>query len=455
MTALIQGAELRALLSVFVHSGGLGSGVHPSAMCVRIGAMNANVNYKIERNIHRTGILLSVIIPSHNAEKTLRRAVESVVAAAQIISENTTLSSRKAHGADAPGRQDGPEAGAEPRLSGEADAQTDVSREMEAGAQTGLEKAESGAEPLCEILVIENESEDGTAELALKLQAEHPDCLYVLHSKSGVSYARNRGLEAARGEWILFLDADDYLMEGAGEVLRDDLHFTGTDLIVHSYESGDRVVNICAQQGERFAGGDLAQVCVRMIENPTRYTSVWSKLFRRERIEYARLRFDTDLRLSEDSHFLIRYLAACRRIRMVDRLFYHYSTDNASVVRTWDGRKEEGYRNALAEVQKYLATQPEQIRAAFAGYGMMQFNLLMVREVFAAGARMTLADKIRNMKRISQEEPFATAIRGFDPGRHKGARYLPIRLLIRGFAPGAAAIYEARVLQNARKERMH
>ncbi|MBQ2642099.1 MAG: glycosyltransferase family 2 protein, partial [Lachnospiraceae bacterium] len=223
--------------------------------------MNANVNYRIERNIHRTGVLLSVIIPSHNAEKTLRRAVESVVRAIQVIAENATLSARKAQEADGSG---------------------------------------PGTAPLCEILVIENESEDGTAALALELQAEHPDCLSVLHSKSGVSYARNRGLEAARGEWILFLDADDYLTEGAGEVLRDDLHFTGTDLIAHSYESGDRVVNICAQQGERFAGGDLTQACVRMIENPTRYTSVWSKLFRRERIEYAHLRFDTELRESED-----------------------------------------------------------------------------------------------------------------------------------------------------------
>ena len=167
--------------------------------------MNANVNYRIERNIHRTGILLSVIIPSHNAEKTLRRAVDSVVRAIQVIAENATLSARKAQEADGSG---------------------------------------PGTAPLCEILVIENESEDGTAALALELQAEHPECVFVLHSKSGVSYARNRGLEAARGEWILFLDADDYLMEGAGEALRDDLLFTGTDLIVHSYESGDRVVSI-------------------------------------------------------------------------------------------------------------------------------------------------------------------------------------------------------------------
>lgn len=395
-------------------------------MCDRIGDMNANVNYRIEKNIHRSRVLLSVIIPSHNAEKTLRRAVESVLHAVEAIAENATLSAR-------------------------ADAAADRNDSGGQLLQDGLPVPAA----LCEILIIENESSDNTAELALALQEEHPESIQVLQSRSGVSYARNRGLEAARGEWILFLDADDYLLEGAGPVLRDDLHFTGTDLIVHSYESGNRAVHICPQQGERFAGEDLTQIKVRMIENPTRYTSVWSKLFRRERIEYANLRFDTSLRLSEDSHFLIRYLSVCRRIRLADRPFYHYSTDNASVVRTWDGKKEEGYRDSLYAVQKYMQTQPGPVREAFAAYGMMQFNLLMVREVFARGARMSAADRIRNMKRISAEEPFASVLQAYDPGRHRGARFLPIRLLRTGLFAGAAAVYEARVLQNARKERMH
>ena len=174
----------------------------------------------------------------------------------------------------------------------------------------------------------------------------------------------------------------------------------------------------------------------------------------------SRLRFDPSLRLSEDSHFFIRYLSLCRRIRLIDRPFYHYSTDNESAVRTWDGKKEEGYRKSLEAVQAFLKTQPEPVRKAFAGYGMMQFNLLMVREVFAAGpdtAERSFgpAEKIRRMIRISQEEPFAAAIREYDPGRHKGLRYLPIRLLKYGLPPAAAAIYEARVLQNRRSEKMH
>ena len=346
----------------------------------------------------------SVIIPAHNAEKTLRRAVESVCRA--------------------------------------LDPAVEAGEEMPA--------------PVYEVLIVENGSEDGTEFLGRTLELEHPDTVRFLRSEKGVSNARNKGLDEAAGSWILFLDADDYLLEDAGKILRENLHFTGTDLIVHSFESGSNVVHVCAAGGERFAGvkgGGLEEIIVRMIEDPTRYTSVWSKFFKRERIEYEHLRFSPELRLSEDSYFLIRYLTVCRRIRLLDRPFYHYSTDNDSVVRTWDGKKEEGFRRSLEAVRQFLRTQPEVIRRAFAGYGMMQFNILMVREVFAAG-HLSAVQKIREMVRISREEPFASAIQQYDPKRHKGMRYLPLRLLKGGFSAGAAAVYEARVLQNTGREKI-
>lgn len=377
-------------------------------------------------------IMISIIIPAHNAEKTLKRAVESAVDAMSEIGKNETLLARR--------------------------------------------KGSAGRDSIFyEILIIENGSEDGTEFNAMSLHTRYPDTVRVLRSEKGVSNARNKGLDEAKGDWILFLDADDYFTGGASSVLRDDMFFSGTDLIVHSYESGENLIHLCPPAGERFSG-DITEICVRMIENPTRYTAVWSKLFKRERIEHGNLRFDPSLRLSEDSHFFIRYLSLCRRIRIIDRVVYHYSTDNDSAVRTWDGKKEEGYRKSLLAVQSFLNTQPKPIREAFAGYGMMQFNLLMVREIFSAATgvsggaaaqekdsttipfprhSLTLAERIRRMQDISREEPFATAIRGFDPKHHRGARYLPIFLLRSGMAAGAAAIYEARVIQNMGRERMH
>ena len=364
---------------------------------------------QLEKKHHR-GLRFSVIIPAHNAEGTLRRAVESALTAMEAVSKDAVI--------------------------------------REQAGQT-----EDGSAPLFEVLIIENTSEDGTWGLAQSIQEEHPETVKIFQCDPGVSNGRNRGLEEACGEWILFLDADDYFIESAGEVFRDAVHFTGTDLIVCSFEAGSRIVHVCKAGGERFSGEGLAEIRARMIEDPTRYTSVWGKLFRREGIERLRLRFDPALRLSEDSHFLIRYLAGCRRIRLLDRSFYHYSTDNASAVRTFDGSKEDGYRSALEAVQGFLRTQPEELRSAGAAYGMMQFNLLMVRDIFAAGNPKPLRGKILDMERISGEEPFAAAIRAYDPKIHKGARFLPIRFMRRNLAAGAAAVYEARAMQNARREK--
>ncbi|MDO5485586.1 MAG: glycosyltransferase family 2 protein [Sarcina sp.] len=413
-------------------------------------------------------IEISVIIPAHNAEKTLRRAVESACRELGLLSGKS---------------------GGFP----------------EAGSRAGEGNPEDAPALRYEVLIVENGSEDGTEFLARTLELEHPGEVRFLRSEKGVSNARNRGLEEARGTWVLFLDADDYLLEGAGSVLLDDLHFTGTDLIVHSYEAGNRRVHVCGPEGERYTGkpvrtgaqgklsgtrditgktagktagdsagavsgkklfsgkqnvdddqsqtGPIEEIIVRMIEDPTRYTAVWSKLFRRERIEYGRLRFDPNLRLSEDSHFLIRYLFLCRRIRLSDRPVYHYSTDNVSVVRKWDGKKEEGYRDSLIAVRACLQTQPLSVRQAFSAYGLMQFNLLMVREVFSLDSPEKFLQKIRRMKEIREDGPFAEAFLGFDAKRHKGARFLPIRLIKSGLYPAAAAVYEARVMQNAKKER--
>ncbi len=373
--------------------------------------MNELILNRLEKEHHK-GRQFSVIIPAHNAERTLRRAVESVVNAMETVAADAVIASRR---------------------------------------QGGAENEE--AAPLFEILIVENGSEDATEFIARSLQAEYSDCVCLLKSEKGVSNARNRGLEEAEGERILFLDADDYFTEDAGPVLRDSLHFTGTDLIIYSYEAGSKLLHVCPGEGERFYGQELEEISVRMISNPTRYTSVWSKIFRRECIERLNLRFDPSLRLSEDSLFVIRYLQGCRRIRLIDRPFYHYSTEAGSAVRSWDGSKEEGYKKSLDAVLDCLKTQSQKIRQAGAAYAMMQFNLLMVREVFSIASPLSIREKIAAMKRIAAEEPFASAVGAYDPDEHRGARYLPFRMLRHGQAAGAAAVYAARALQNARRER--
>ena len=60
--------------------------------------------------------------------------------------------------------------------------------------------------PVEEIILVDNASTDGTRKF---IQNHYPNVKYVLEPKKGVSFARNRGIRAAQGNWIALLDSDD------------------------------------------------------------------------------------------------------------------------------------------------------------------------------------------------------------------------------------------------------
>ena len=83
-----------------------------------------------------------------------------------------------------------------------------------------------------EVLLVDDGSRDGTPELADALAREDGRVRVVHKENGGVSSARNAGLDEARGEWLTFVDADDYLWVvcgGTGDVWRGRLNRLGWD----------------------------------------------------------------------------------------------------------------------------------------------------------------------------------------------------------------------------------
>lgn len=142
----------------------------------------------------------------------------------------------------------------------------------------------------------------------------------VSQPNRGVSAARNRGLEEVCGEWIYFCDADDELYEDALERLTEKLSSSEVSFVMAGYEVYDESGRIVYSRPEREELMLSADQCVENMFNPQFYNYqgyLWTKLFRRDIIEEAGLKFDERISFNEDRLFCTQYLCS-----MSDMGFY-------------------------------------------------------------------------------------------------------------------------------------
>lgn len=143
--------------------------------------------------------------------------------------------------------------------------------------------------------------DDGSTDDSLRLCREYEkkdSRVRVLHQENrGVSVARNAGLAAAKGEYIVFLDSDDYLLSGALPIaLTVQQQFSG-DWVLWCYDTGE---NQPGEGVERYPAQALGQLYIDcLIAMP------WNKLYRADLAR--KLSFDTGLSLGEDLKFCLEY----------------------------------------------------------------------------------------------------------------------------------------------------
>lgn len=182
-----------------------------------------------------------------------------------------------------------------------------------------------------EVLLIDDGSTDGSGEICDMLQRQDARVRCVHQENGGVSRARNRGIELAQGDYILFVDADDTVEVALlSQLIRKTEEETSADLFLFGmffdyYQHGenyrsDRVV--CSKSGimQKAQWGDQ----IAALFSANYLTPVWNKLFPRQRLLQSGVRFRPEMFLLEDLEFSIRYLAHCQTIVVSDDAIYHY-----------------------------------------------------------------------------------------------------------------------------------
>lgn len=189
-----------------------------------------------------------------------------------------------------------------------------------------------------EIIVVDDGSIDDSAQIIKQYVEENSNIIAIYSSNKGVSHARNLGIQHSNGEYIIFVDSDDYILPTFCEKM---LQYTQYDLVICHYERKDYCPKTANQLGlESNILVNFPNFLI-LFESKLLNPPV-CRLYSRDLISVF---FDENLEYGEDLLFNIEYVKNCSRIKLLDDVLYYYEYNPNSITSTYQEKR-------VAEIKK-------------------------------------------------------------------------------------------------------
>lgn len=216
-----------------------------------------------------------------------------------------------------------------------------------------------------EIILIDDGSTDGSGELCDWYALKYSAFVRVVHKRNeGLSSARNAGIDAARGEYVIFPDPDDWVeLNFVARLTTLQEQYTPDLLCIGHYIDFDSY-SVSANERQPLRQMNKNQAQKALLIPPSMNGFAWNKLYHMDTIQLHQLRFLDDVGTTEDLDFAYRYLQFCEKIVFSpeDRLYHYYQRNGAATHSGFSRKKMESIRT----YEKIIATaiDKEMIRAA-------------------------------------------------------------------------------------------
>lgn len=210
-----------------------------------------------------------------------------------------------------------------------------------------------------ELILVDDGSTDNSGKICDEY-SEKDNRIRVIHKPNGgVSSARNAGIEAAKGEYICFVDSDDYLESNyLKELIETKKKYPDFDNVWCGFQTVEdylksNINTVASEYNKDYSFSDLSSImdlCEKwLIQMP------WNKLFETKIIKENNLLFPPELSLGEDYIFNLRYLDCTNgKIAVVNKPLYDYLRDGKeSLDNKYYPDLLEIYRRLNSEIEKY------------------------------------------------------------------------------------------------------
>lgn len=175
-----------------------------------------------------------------------------------------------------------------------------------------------------EVLVIDDGSTDRSPSILEQIKEKFPSLTLIFKENQGVSSVRNTGIELAKGDYIWFIDGDDYIEENSIRVIKQNLK-KRPDMICfnHRINEPSGIKNKMLYDGRTKNSLDLLD---------TSSIFVWDKIIKKEII--GTIRFNEDIGVLEDALFIIEIIPKAHEIIVIQDYIYIYERTNENSIQS-------------------------------------------------------------------------------------------------------------------------
>ena len=294
-----------------------------------------------------------------------------------------------------------------------------------------------------ELILVDDGSPDNSPQICDEYKKKDSRIKVVHKQNAGLGYARNTGLEHATGDFVCFVDSDDYLKAGAFETWMNYQSKYDADLVMASFEKANDLneqlftirstektaVYSTPIEVEKNLFWPMIGQESKVLEDCTVNMCVWLNLYRREIIEANNIRFlsERDV-LSEDICFNLQYLLCTQCAVVIPDILYSYRYNPTSLTGTYKGDEFFKACKLYDHVKKWSEKAKNQ---QYKECRLERFMLTKTRELLfrLGGCKYSFSKKIEICKEIIRHPLMQQVLDGYPIQNYKLKYKIPAYLL--------------------------
>ncbi len=234
-----------------------------------------------------------------------------------------------------------------------------------------------------EIILVDDGSKDGSPQICDDYAAAHTGLVSVIHQPNGgVSMARNAGLDAAVGEYVMFVDSDDYVKEDSFAEILDRCTTQHLDMCFYKMNVEDSYGNFRTEYQHNFNNQKIYTGEETIMEGypvGSACEVVVSSII----VKDNKLRFDKNLCFSEDADFVAHCLVYANRVGFMDVVPYIYAYNGASATNSPQKNDEEALSCVKMAKRMVLLAQDGKMGEKLRKYLIKWANSIVTGKIIA------------------------------------------------------------------------